>query len=104
MLGGGHVRRRSLGSIMEASPCARVEKRKHTIFQGAQDFFDEYESPNKARIVEKSTISPPFRFGTDRVVQPQHGSLEQPSLEDSCFVGDGEDVSVSCTLSSPSMC
>ena len=28
MLGGGYVRRRSIGSAIEASPCMRVEKRR----------------------------------------------------------------------------
>ncbi|KAF9449617.1 hypothetical protein P691DRAFT_799115 [Macrolepiota fuliginosa MF-IS2] len=92
MLGGGHVRRSSLGSIMEASPCARVEKRKHSVFQGVKASADEYDSPNKARIVERPSISPSFQFGSERMI---HGLLERRSLEDSCLAGDGEDISIS---------
>jgi hypothetical protein len=50
MLGGGHVRRSSVGSIFEASPCVRVEKRKHSVvhtYKGRE----HHESPNKARMV-----------------------------------------------------
>ncbi|KAJ6608077.1 hypothetical protein B0H10DRAFT_2227200 [Mycena sp. CBHHK59/15] len=51
MLGGGHVRCRSIGSLFEASPCVRVEKKKHTMFQ------EDDEGPNKARIVAKASIA-----------------------------------------------
>lgn len=82
-----------MGSIMEASPCVRVEKRKHAIFQGVQGDCD-YESPNKARIVEKPSIA--FQSGSERMIQDQRGLLERRNLEDSCFVGAGEDTSISC--------
>ena len=51
MLGGGHVRRRSIQSLVEASPCVRVEKRKHSAAQGIQIYNgkdDPYDLPNKA--------------------------------------------------------
>ncbi|KAJ7784283.1 hypothetical protein B0H16DRAFT_1783285 [Mycena metata] len=35
MLGGGHVRRRSVGSMFDASLCVRVEKRKYVAYQEA---------------------------------------------------------------------
>lgn len=34
MLGGGYVRRRSIGSTFEGSPCARAEKRHHSNYAG----------------------------------------------------------------------
>ncbi|PPQ74616.1 hypothetical protein CVT24_004162 [Panaeolus cyanescens] len=109
MLGGGHVRRRSVGSIVDASPCARVEKRKHSTMLGAH-LYKGYptveESPAKARIVESphhvvprivekpsiaSTSS--FHFGGDRMIDARHGLLERRSLEDSALVAEGEDIS-----------
>jgi serine/arginine repetitive matrix protein 2 len=97
MLGGGHVRRRSV----EASPCPRVEKRKHAIFDGPPGFkgFNDYhESPNKARIVEKPSIASTssHAFGGERMIKAQRGLLERQSLEDSVLVADGEDISGSC--------
>jgi hypothetical protein len=97
MLGGGHVRRRSLVSLMEASPCVRIEKRKHSAIQEAKAFknVERHESPNKARIVEKPSIVSvsSFQFGDERMIKVQQGLLERQSLEDSCFVADGEDSS-----------
>ncbi|KZP22138.1 hypothetical protein FIBSPDRAFT_953223 [Athelia psychrophila] len=95
MLGGGHVRRRSVASVIEASPCVRVEKRIHA--EGAQPrkvdgYFD---SPNhEARIVEKPSISS-YKFGGERMIRAQQGLYERRSLEASCLVGDGEDLSMS---------
>ncbi|KAI5117598.1 hypothetical protein M0805_006712 [Coniferiporia weirii] len=57
MLGGGHVRRRSIGSTFEGSPCVRAEKRRHRGYSGrvlaripSGDDYDylAQESPNKA--------------------------------------------------------
>ena len=101
MLGGGHVRRRSVGSIIEASPCVRVEKRKHSLFQGAQPvkLYDAgYDSPNKARIIEKPSIASTssYKFGGERMIKAQRGLLERQSLEDSCLIADGEDLTTSC--------
>jgi hypothetical protein len=49
--GGGHVRQRSIGAGFEASPCVRVEKRKHNAFQ------DDNKAPSKARILTKPSIT-----------------------------------------------
>lgn len=91
--GGGHVRRRSLISLMEGSPCVRIEKRKHSAIQEPKAFknVERHESPNKARIVEKPSIASAssFRFGEERMIKV----MDHQSLEDSCFVADGEDVS-----------
>ena len=103
MLGGGHVRRCSIGSIMEASPCVRVEKRKHALFSDTQTkkgYDSHYDSSNKARIVEKPSIASTssYQFGGERMIKAQHGLLERQSLEDSCLIADGEDLSASCEL------
>ncbi|KAF8814601.1 hypothetical protein BYT27DRAFT_7249906 [Phlegmacium glaucopus] len=104
MLGGGHVRRRSIGSLIEASPCVRVEKRKHSALQGIQMYKGQdnpYESPNKARIVEKPSIASTssYQFGGDRMIKAQRGLLERQSLEDSCLSADGEELaSAYCTV------
>ncbi|CAA7271227.1 unnamed protein product [Cyclocybe aegerita] len=96
MLGGGHVRRRSVGSIVEASPCVRVEKRKYSAFQELNMYKkqNQYESPSKARIVEKPSIASTtsFHFGGERMIKAQCGLLERQSLEDSCLIADGEEL------------
>jgi len=94
MLGGGHVRCRAVGSLIEAPPCVRVEKRKHSGIQHVS----RYESPHKARIVEKPSIAPTasFKFGGERMIRAQHGLLERQSLEESCLIADGEDMSNLC--------
>ncbi|KAJ7160888.1 hypothetical protein C8R46DRAFT_1223241 [Mycena filopes] len=69
MLGGGHVRRRSIGSTFAASPCMRVEKRKHTAY---------HENPDRARILTKASIA-----STSSYAQ---------SLEESALVAAGEDM------------
>jgi len=97
MLGGGHhdVRHRSLVSLMDASLCVRIEKRKYSAIQEAKVFknVERHESPNKACIVEKPSIASSFQFGDERMIKAQQGLLERQSLEDSCFVADGEDTS-----------
>ncbi|KAJ7459292.1 hypothetical protein FB451DRAFT_1046300 [Mycena latifolia] len=88
MLGGGHVRRRSIGSVFEASPCVRVEKRKHIAFQ-------EDDGPHKARIVTKASIASTSssKFGGERMIKATQGLLVRQSLEDSCLIAAGEDLS-----------
>jgi serine/arginine repetitive matrix protein 2 len=95
MLGGGHVRRLSLVFLMDASPCVCIEKRKQCAVQEAKAFknVERHESPNKARVVEKPSIASSFQFGGKRMIKAQRGLLERQSLEDSCFVADGEDMS-----------
>jgi len=103
MLGGGHVRRRSIGSIVETSPCARVEKRKHSavvqglrLINGKDNDYSNVESPNKARIVEKPSIASTssFQFGGERMIKAQRGLLERQSLEESCLIADGEEIAL----------
>jgi hypothetical protein len=48
-----------------------------------------HESPNKARVVKQPSIAS-FH---ERMIKAQQGLLECQSLEDSCFVADGEDLS-----------
>ncbi|KAJ3505851.1 hypothetical protein NLJ89_g7200 [Agrocybe chaxingu] len=96
-LGGGYFRCCSVGSLIEASPCLRVEKRKHSAIQEAKVFKNvaHDESPNKARIAEKPSIASTTscHFGGERMIEAQRGFLEEQSLEDSVLVADGEDPS-----------
>ena len=106
MLGGGHVRRRSIRSLVEASPCVRVEKRKHSAAQEIRIYNDQddpYDSPNKARIVEKPSIASTssYKFGGDRMIKAQRGVLERQSLEDNCLSADGEEMSSDCKFFRP---
>ncbi|PPQ92452.1 hypothetical protein CVT25_009668 [Psilocybe cyanescens] len=105
MLGGGHVRRRSVGSIIEGSPCVCVEKRKHSAVQGQslhmyKDNLEQYESPNKAHIVEKPSIAytSSVQFGGELMMKVQQGLLDRQSLNEHCLNADGEDLFVSCKL------
>ncbi|KAI0309656.1 hypothetical protein OF83DRAFT_1179371 [Amylostereum chailletii] len=109
MLDGGHVRRRSVGSVMDGSPCVRIGKRKHGAIRGPQhrvagsDGEMELGSPNKARLVdvaESRLITQPSIastssriFGDERMIRAQHGLLQRQSLEESCLTADGEDLS-----------
>jgi hypothetical protein len=103
MLGGGHVRRRS---VIDASPCPRMGKRKHAAFEEVDPIppsflaYDKsfHSSPNKARIIEKPSIASTssFKFGGERMISAKRGLLERQSLEDSCLVAEGEDSTGSC--------
>lgn len=98
MLGGGrHERRESIGSIMDIdkSPCVRVEKRKHSEFRMKGE---AEEGAVKARIVMKPSIASAVestKFGGERMIRAQHGLLDRRSLEESCLVAEGEDMSFS---------
>ncbi|KAK0232546.1 hypothetical protein IW262DRAFT_1725 [Armillaria fumosa] len=98
MLGGGqHERRESIGSIMDIdkSPCVRVEKRKHSEFRMKGEV---EEGAVKARIVMKPSIPSTVesnKFGGERMIRAQHGLLDRRSLEESCLVAEGEDMSFS---------
>jgi len=89
MLGGGHVQSHSISSAMDASPCVRIEKQKHLAAR------KKVESRNKAFVIEKSSISSTtlIQFGGERMIKVRQGLLEWQSLEESCFVADGEDIS-----------
>ena len=96
MLGGGHVRRQSIGSSFEASPCVRFEKRekrKHSDF--AHHPYGYIESPNKARLVHRKSVasstSSKSKFGESRMSLAQQGLLHRNSLEDSCLSAEGEE-------------
>ncbi|KAI6028122.1 hypothetical protein EDC04DRAFT_164044 [Pisolithus marmoratus] len=102
MLGGGHVRRCSVGSMIEASPCVRMERRKQLpndlmpepVFKRAKG---DYETPDKSRVIESkpsiaSTINS-FKFGDERMIRAKHGLLERQSLENTVLVAEGEDTS-----------
>ena len=74
---------------MDASPCVRIEKQKHSAVH------KKVESRNKVFVIEKSSISSTtlIQFGGERLVKARQGLLEWQSLEESCFVADGEDMS-----------
>ena len=98
MLGGGHVRRRSIDSLIEGSPCVGIGKRKHLI-QDDMDVWDQaMQSPTKARILSKPSIASTssHQFGDERMIRARHGLLERQSLEESVLIAEGEDLSASC--------
>ncbi|KAF8989390.1 hypothetical protein BDQ17DRAFT_1334106 [Cyathus striatus] len=95
MLGGGHVRCHSVGSIVNSSPCtAQAGKCKH----GAKVFDGYSDSPNKARIIEKPSVASmsSFQFGGECMIKARRGLLERQSLEESCLIAEGEDLSAAC--------
>jgi serine/arginine repetitive matrix protein 2 len=96
MLGGGHVRRRSVVSSVEASPCIRFEKKaKPSIFHPLPEHDGEYrESSKKPQIIPKPSIASTssYKFGGERMIKAQRGLLARESLEESCLVADGESL------------
>ena len=100
MLGGGHVHCQSIGSLIEASPCVRIQKWKHSATQGIQIYKGEdlYDPSNKAWIVEKPPIASnsSSQFGGERMIKAQWGLLEWQSLEDSCLSADGDEMASAC--------
>jgi len=88
MLGGGHVRRPSVGSIIVASPCVRVEERKRSGIQHV----DRYESLHKGRIVERPSIASTssFQFRGEHMSSP---TWSIGTTELGGELPDGEDMS-----------
>ncbi|KAI0300079.1 hypothetical protein B0F90DRAFT_1817688 [Multifurca ochricompacta] len=92
MIGGGRVRRCSVGSLVEGSPIfVRVGKRKvpirsqqHNIVQPSEGLV---ESPNLAQRSERS----PNGLGEERMTSLQQGFLVSP--EEHCLSADGVDTS-----------
>ncbi|KAH6903029.1 hypothetical protein BKA70DRAFT_1515472 [Coprinopsis sp. MPI-PUGE-AT-0042] len=115
MIGGGHVRRLSVGSQIEASPCVRIEKRRprqrhrataRMVYQGTQlvridanrnEVRDSKAGGKLHNIVEKPSIASTssMTFGDNRMGNARRGLLERQSLEASCLVAEGEDNSLS---------
>lgn len=109
MLDGNHVRRRSINSMIGASPCVRVEKMKHSavqlpqaILQFKQEDFNRDDSP-KNRLLQQPSIASTssHQFGDERMIMARKGLLERQSLEDSALIAHGEDLLASrkCLLS-----
>ncbi|KAG2338846.1 hypothetical protein BDR05DRAFT_951659 [Suillus weaverae] len=103
MLGGGYVRRRSVGSMIEASPCRQVEKRKYVASDDPQPNSrrkgNDYDSP-KSRVLEtKPSIASTaysVKFGDERMIRAKHGLLERQSSENAVLIAEGDDLSTSC--------
>ncbi|KAG6330873.1 hypothetical protein ID866_8216 [Astraeus odoratus] len=101
MLGGGHVRRRSVGSMIETSPCVRVERRKNLPMDPPGPVFTrlkgDHETPERSRIIESkpsiASTTSSFKFGDERMIRAKHGLLERQSLENTALMADGEDMS-----------
>ncbi|KAH9055131.1 hypothetical protein EDB83DRAFT_2392057 [Lactarius deliciosus] len=95
MIGGGRVRRRSVGSFVESSPLFfRVGKKKITSARRKQhDVVSSHEglveSPNLTRRVENS----PRGLGEERMMSARQGLLSRNSLEEHCLSADGIDTS-----------
>jgi serine/arginine repetitive matrix protein 2 len=117
MLGGGHVRRRSVDSCIDGSPCVNLEKKKHTALQhlarvlqfdqgvdelpaSVPDRFSKI-SPDKAVLPKPSIASTSsYQFGAERMIMAGKGLLARQSLEDSALMAHGEDIIASCKLPS----
>ncbi|KAF6741921.1 hypothetical protein DFP72DRAFT_1110853, partial [Ephemerocybe angulata] len=95
MLGGGHVRRRSIGSMIDASPCVRMDK-KNTHRRTAREN-SAVPTVNAKTVELKPSIASvsSFQFGGDRMIKARHGLLERQSLEESVLIAAGEDLSLS---------
>ncbi|KAJ8520630.1 hypothetical protein ONZ45_g2582 [Pleurotus djamor] len=94
MIGGGHVRRGSVGSMIQASPCVRIGRKKK------QNLEYDGDAVQQPRIMEKPSIASTssYQFGGERMIKAQHGLLARQSLEESCLIAEGEDTSSSFIL------
>ena len=106
MLGGGHVRRRSIISTFNPSPLIGVVKRTRMNLskpqqEQAQSSEDD-ELPavdaDRPQLKEKQSVAS-ARFGKERMELAHKGLLNRLSLEESCLSGEGEDTSLSCVYS-----
>ncbi|KAH8996246.1 hypothetical protein EDB92DRAFT_1842897 [Lactarius akahatsu] len=95
MIGGGRVRRRSVGSFVESSPLFfRVGKRKIMSARRKQhDLVSSHEGlvepPSLTRRIENS----PRGLGEERMMSARQGLLSRNSLEEHCLSADGIDTS-----------
>ncbi|TCD61190.1 hypothetical protein EIP91_008796, partial [Steccherinum ochraceum] len=112
MIGGGRapVRRRSVESLMDASPLYRTgvdrkERKKESLDKVGRvlDFgpipeekvpSPRKESPLKSRLIERPSIASTssHQFGGERMIKARKGLLERQSLEDSAIMAQGEDL------------
>ena len=116
MLGGGHVRRRSIDSCIEGSPSAPLEKerKKHTALQHLARVlqFDKGHDELPASVPDRlSKFSPDrmvqprpsiastssYQFGSERMIKAGQGLLQRQSLEESALMAQGEELLASCT-------
>lgn len=98
MIGGGRVRRRSVGSFVEGSPlffrvgkrkAAPVRRRQHNLVSSQKGLL---ESPDLAGRIENS----PRGLGEERMMSAQQGLLSRDSLEEYCLSADGVNASCEC--------
>ncbi|KAI0692931.1 hypothetical protein C8T65DRAFT_711302 [Cerioporus squamosus] len=98
MLGGGHVRRRSISSVVEASPCVRMERNRRAALPGRVLQFEAEpplrESPKEPRLLAQPSIASTssFQFGGERMIKARQGLLERQSLEEGALMAQGEDL------------
>jgi serine/arginine repetitive matrix protein 2 len=90
------VRRRPIRSLVEASPCVRIEKRKHSAAQEIQIYNrqDDYDSPNgsnRRETFNRLHILISIRWRTHD--QSSTRSFGTAKLEDNCLSADGEEKS-----------
>ncbi|KAF8269417.1 hypothetical protein EI94DRAFT_1725227 [Lactarius quietus] len=95
MIGGGRVRRRSVGSFVESSPLffrvgkkksAQTRRKHHNLVSSHECLVN---SPNLEQRIENS----PGGFGEERMMSAQQGLLSRNSLEEHCLSADGLDRS-----------
>ncbi|KIP05270.1 hypothetical protein PHLGIDRAFT_128997 [Phlebiopsis gigantea 11061_1 CR5-6] len=111
MLGGGHVRRRSIDSRIDGSPCAPLERerKKHTALQHLARVlrFDQGDDELPASVPDRvSKISPvktvvtkpsiastsSYLFESEKMIVAGKGLLERPSLKEGALLAQGQDL------------
>ena len=93
-----------MSSLVEASPCVRMERKQHNGPPGRMLQFGQMESPAKdtpgkaSRLIAQPSIASAssFQFGGERMIKARQGLLERQSLEDSALIAQGEDFLESC--------
>ncbi|KAL5532249.1 hypothetical protein ACEPAF_5818 [Sanghuangporus sanghuang] len=106
MLGGGFVRRRSIRSMLERSPCARMEKRHHRDYVGkvltripSKDDYDYNVdgSPDKARLISR----PSFTSAYGSYLQPDVDAKDSSSIDRQSFVSTVSSEAAGCQIDQP---
>jgi serine/arginine repetitive matrix protein 2 len=112
MLGGGHVRRRSVDSGIDGSPCINLERKKNTALQHLarvlqfDDRPDELPGrqlkvPQDKVLLQKPSIASTTSqyLGGELMIASGKGLLERPKMEDSVLIAQGEEMLQSRKLS-----
>ena len=96
MFDGDHVRRQSIGSTINASPCVRVGKRRpptvlHSAVSANSASLPPAVKPHAAEEKPSIASTSSIHSGGELLIKARHGLLEQQGLEESAPNASKED-------------